>query len=255
MKSPALRRFRLKLQADEPVYGLWVTLEAPAITDIATGLGLDWVVIDAELGHLDWAEVFEHIRATARSETVALVRLPDANRELIRRALDLGADGVVIPGIETAEQLRSVVKWAQCSIANTHSCSKERATTQGRRAPSSPELNPYALVVPLLPPVRGGAKVRQMLEVDGVEVFFFGSSGDSASWGSGELGGPALVAEHNRMVREIRKRRKQAGIVVPTAEALVACRRRQIGVLGLGFDGDIILRNIHSLLDLIGKSA
>src|SRR5207237_402659 len=102
MKPAALSRFRNKLQSDEPVYGLWVTLEAAAVTEIAVGLGLHWVVIDAEHGHLDWAEMLEHVHATVRSNTVTLVGLAEADPALIHRALDLGADGVVIPRIETA---------------------------------------------------------------------------------------------------------------------------------------------------------
>ena len=109
MKSTAVHRFRRKLQANEPVYGVWVTLDTVAVSEIATGLGFDWIVIDAASGHFDWAEVLEHIRATARSETVALVRLAGASPELIKRALDLGADGVLVSGLEAADQLRSIV--------------------------------------------------------------------------------------------------------------------------------------------------
>src|SRR5215831_2389564 len=101
MKTPALKKFREKLAAQQTVYGLWVTLEAPSITEMAVALGLDWVVIDAEHGHLDWKEIVEHVRATVRSDTVALVRVAELNLGLIKRALDIGADGVVIPWVES----------------------------------------------------------------------------------------------------------------------------------------------------------
>src|SRR5580700_8148150 len=113
MKPPALTRFRYKLQSDEPVYGLWVTLEAAAVTEIAVGLGLDWVVIDAEHGHLDWKDIVEHVRAGVRSDTVVLVRVAELNGALIKRALDLGADGVVVPWIETAAQVEQAVAYAR----------------------------------------------------------------------------------------------------------------------------------------------
>ena len=80
---------------------------------MAVALGLDWVVIDAEHGHLDWKEIVEHLRAAVRSETVALVRVADLDRGLIKRALDVGADGVVVPWVETAEQLRQAVAFAR----------------------------------------------------------------------------------------------------------------------------------------------
>src|SRR5882762_6905943 len=110
MKISAINRLRGKLAADEPVYGLWITLESPSITEMAVGLGLDWVVIDAEHGHLDWKEIVEHLRATVRSDTVALVGLAERDTALAKRALDLGADGVVIPWIETVQQLEDSIK-------------------------------------------------------------------------------------------------------------------------------------------------
>src|SRR5882757_6234210 len=113
MKTTALQKLRRKLADDVPVFGLWVTLESPSITEIAVGLGLNWVVIDAEHGHLDWKEIAEHLRATVRSETVALVRLAESNVGLIKRALDIGADGVVIPWVESAEQLAQAVRYAR----------------------------------------------------------------------------------------------------------------------------------------------
>src|SRR5713101_9475871 len=112
MNIPAIKRLREKLAADEPIYGLWVTLESASISEMAVALGLDWIVIDAEHGHLDWKEILEHIRATVRSDTVALVRLAELNCSLIKRALDIGADGVVLPWIETQAQLRQAVAFA-----------------------------------------------------------------------------------------------------------------------------------------------
>src|SRR5947199_6846470 len=112
MKTAAVQALRRNLAADRPVFGLWVTLESPSITEMAVALGIDWVVIDAEHGHLDWKEVVEHVRATVRSDIVALVRVAELNVSLIKRALDIGADGVVVPWIETPEQLAQAVAFA-----------------------------------------------------------------------------------------------------------------------------------------------
>src|SRR5438309_11352414 len=94
MNVAAIRKFRQKLAANEPVYGLWVTLESASITEMAVGLGLDWVVIDAEHGHLDWGDLVQHLPATVRSHTVALVRVAQPTIGLIKRALDFGGGGV-----------------------------------------------------------------------------------------------------------------------------------------------------------------
>src|SRR5277367_6562190 len=66
MNTTALQRFRATLAAGQTAYGLWVTLESPSITEMGVALGLDWIVIDAEHGHLDWKEIVEHVRETVR---------------------------------------------------------------------------------------------------------------------------------------------------------------------------------------------
>src|SRR5688572_10271185 len=131
MKTAAIRSFRRKLAADEPVFGLWVTLEAPSITEMAVAAGLDWVVIDAEHGHLDWKEIVEHLRATVRSDTVALVRNTELNVGLIKRALDIGADGIIIPWVESAEQLEQAVRFARFPLEGVRGIGAERATAWG----------------------------------------------------------------------------------------------------------------------------
>src|SRR6266705_5076161 len=112
MNVPAIRKLRQKLATNQPAYGLWVTLESASIAEMAVALGLDWIVIDAEHGYLAWKEILGHVRATVRSETVVLVRVAELNAGLIKRALDIGADGVVIPWIETADQLKQAVAFA-----------------------------------------------------------------------------------------------------------------------------------------------
>ena len=85
--------FKQKLKTSDAQLGLWVTLESPSITEIAARMKLDWVVIDTEHGHLDYKEVLEHLRALRGSETIGLVRVQEIEQGVIKRILDLGADG------------------------------------------------------------------------------------------------------------------------------------------------------------------
>src|SRR5262249_24610164 len=135
MKTAAIARLRRKLTANEPVYGMWVTLESASVTEMAVALGLDWVVIDAEHGPLDWNDIVQHLRGRVRSDTVALVRVAELSAGLIKRALDIGADGVVVPWIETTEQLRQAVKFANYPPDGVRGIGAERATCWGRCFP------------------------------------------------------------------------------------------------------------------------
>ena len=179
MKTSALQKFRKKLAADEPVYGLWVTLESASISEMAVALGLDWIVVDAEHGHLDWKDILEHIRATVRSETVVLVRIAELNAGLIKRALDIGADGVVVPWVETAEQLKQVMAFAAYPPEGKRGIGAERATAWGQcLVQHTQEANDNVLVVPIIETV--GWPVSnvhaELCQVKGVELFSLRSS-------------------------------------------------------------------------------
>src|SRR4051794_9975234 len=184
MKTPAIRKLRQKLSANQPVYGLWVTLESPSVTEMAVALGLDWVVIDAEHGHLDWKEIVEHLRAAVRSDTVALVRVTELNVGLIKRALDIGADGVIVPWVETAEQLEQAVRFARFPPEGVRGIGAERATAWGScMAEHAAEANDHVLVIPMMETVQTGENLPAMCQVPGVELFFFGSADYSSTAG------------------------------------------------------------------------
>jgi 2-keto-3-deoxy-L-rhamnonate aldolase RhmA len=194
MKTNALRKFRERLSRNEPVFGIWVTLESASITEMAVALGLDWVVIDAEHGHLDWKDINEHIRAAVRSDTVVLVRLAERSTALTKRVLDIGADGVVIPWIETAEQLREAVRDCCYPPEGQRGIGGERATAWGQcMAEHTAEANQNVLVIPILERVQAVPHLSELCRVDGVDVFFFGPADFSASAGF-RVSGKTLVS-------------------------------------------------------------
>jgi 2-dehydro-3-deoxyglucarate aldolase/4-hydroxy-2-oxoheptanedioate aldolase len=255
MKTPALRKLRQKLQSNQPLYGLWVTLESPSISEMAAALGLDWIVIDAEHGHLDWKEIVEHLRATVRSETVALVRVAECNIGLIKRALDLGADGVVIPWIESADQLRQAVSFAHYPPDGVRGIGAERATCWGQCfVEHTAEANENVLVIPIIESVSGGRNIRELLRVEGVDVFWFGPADYSSSAGfRGQWEGPGVADEILRMKEQVLAAGKSAGVIATSDTNLAERRAQGFRMLGVGLDGGLLLRSLRASLQSVGR--
>lgn len=255
MKTSALRRLRARLAAREPVYGLWVTLESPSVTEMAVALGLDWVVIDAEHGHLDFKEIVEHVRAAVRSDTVVLVRIAELGVGVIKRVLDLGADGVVVPWVESADQLRQAVAFAHYPPEGLRGIGAERATCWGQCfAEHTREANENVLVVPIIESVRGGENLRAMLEVDGVEVFFFGPADFSSSAGHrGQWEGPGVAERIGALKDAILAAGKHCGVMATGHANLLERRGQGFGMLGLGADAGLLLRGLHESLAAVGR--
>ena len=255
MKTSAIRSLRQKLARDESVFGLWVTLESPSITEMAVALGLDWVVIDAEHGHLDWKEITEHVRATVRSDTVALVRIAELNGALIKRALDIGADGIVIPWIETAEQLKLAVAWSRYPTEGLRGIGAERATGWGQCiAEHAEEANEHVLVVPIIESVQAVRQVPMMCQVDGVELMWFGPADFSSTAGfRGQWEGPGVAEQILRLKDTIRAAGKHCGLIATGIENIHERQAQGFRGIGLGTDAGMLLRSLKGSLAAVGR--
>src|SRR5581483_6746466 len=255
MNTAATGKLRKKLAADEPAIGLWITLEAPTITEIAVALGLDWVVIDAEHGHLDWKEIVEHLRCVARSETVALVRIAELNAGLVKRALDIGADGVVIPWVETAEQLRQAVSFARYPLEGVRGIGAERATAWGQAlVEHTAEANQHVLVVPIIETVRTAGNVPAMCQVEGTECFLFGPADYSSTAGHrGQWEGPGVAEQILALKDVIRRAGKHCGLLATSHQDLHQRLEQGFRVVGLGADAGLFLRSLRGALGAVGR--
>src|SRR3989440_7902664 len=120
-----------KLKNGEQTFGLWITLEAPTIAEIAVRMGLDWICIDTEHGHLDFREVMEHLRAARGTELTTLVRVAEVRQDLVKRALDMGADGVLLPLIRGGDELELGFQFARYPPRGRRGIGGERAVRWG----------------------------------------------------------------------------------------------------------------------------
>jgi 2-keto-3-deoxy-L-rhamnonate aldolase RhmA/quercetin dioxygenase-like cupin family protein len=255
MKTTALNCFRAKLAQDEPVFGLWVTLESATITEMAVAIGLDWVVVDAEHGHLDWKDINEHIRAGLRSDTVVLVRLAERSTALTKRALDIGADGIVIPWMETAEELREAVRDAHYPPEGRRGIGGERATVWGQcLAEHTAEANENVLVVPLIESVAAVPNVAEMCKVEGVDVFFFGPADFSATAGfRGQWEGPGVTEQILNAKDTIKSAGKHCGLLATSIENLHLRLEQGFRMPGLGADTGLLGRSLHQSLQTVNR--
>lgn len=254
MNFRALRRFRQKLSLGECVHGLWVTLESPSITEIAVSLGMDWVVVDAEHGHLDWRELNEHIRAAVRSDTVVLVRLAERGTALSKRALDIGADGVVIPWVESVAELEASIRDCRYPPEGRRGIGGERATAWGQcLAEHARHANEHVLVVPLIESMAAVPNVSAMCQVDGAEIFFFGPADFSATAGyRGQWEGPGVAEQILDLKETITAAGHHCGLMVTGIDNLVQRREQGFQMLGVASDTGLIIRGLHQSLKAVG---
>jgi len=184
-----------KLASGIAAAGLWITIESPHLTELAGTMGFDWVVIDAEHGHLDFKEILEHLRALRGSPTTPLVRIPEISGGFIKRVLDLGAEGILVPQVTSAQDVTAAVGFAKYPPWGMRGVCADRATQWGANLKAYTECaNDEILVLPIIETVAAADAIEDILAVTGVDAMIFGPADFSASMGHlGQWEGPGVA--------------------------------------------------------------
>lgn len=103
------QRLRWKLQAGEVCLGTWINFTDPCVAELLCGSGFDFFIIDSEHGPLDIEAVQHNIMATKGTTVAPVVRVAWNDHVLIKRALDVGAAGVLVPLVRSARDVESAI--------------------------------------------------------------------------------------------------------------------------------------------------
>lgn len=253
---PYANTLKQKLADSQTTLGLWVTLEAPSITEIAVMLGFDWIVIDAEHGHLDFKEIVGHLRVTRNSGTTPLVRIQEIEQGLIKRILDLGAEGILVPQVRDAAEVEQAVRFARYPPWGVRGVGGERATSWGLSLRSyTAAANRETMVIPMIETVEAGEAIDAILAVPGVDALFFGPVDYSASAGYlGEWEGPGVAERLLRIKDRAGTRGIPCGIMpIDVPEALLR-REQGFRMIALGSDAGLLIRSAVEALQAMGVS-
>jgi 2-dehydro-3-deoxyglucarate aldolase/4-hydroxy-2-oxoheptanedioate aldolase len=175
--------FREKLLRRERLVGTLLSLPSPELAEIAAGAGFDWLFIDMEHGALDAGDVLRLVRA-AGGRSACLVRVPE-NREMwIKKALDTGASGLIIPHVNSAAEAVQASHWAKYPPDGGRSVGFSRANAYGVRFQDNVETaNAGTTVVAQVEHIDGVERIDAILGACAVDAVFIGPYDLSASLG------------------------------------------------------------------------
>ena len=231
------RSFREMLRQGLPLVGTVLTMPSAAVAEVLSAVGYDWLFVDGEHGPMG-IEAITAILQAAQHRCPCLVRIPALEEVWVKRALDAGADGIIAPLVNSAEDARRVVAWAKYPPAGRRSVGGGRAHGYGltfdryiRAA------NERTAVVVQIEHVAGAGRIASILEVEGIDAVFIGPYDLSGSLGiPGRIDAPEVQA-HIREVRDAcLTRGKPLGIFTAEAEAARAYSDQGFILLAVGAD-------------------
>jgi 4-hydroxy-2-oxoheptanedioate aldolase len=201
-----------KLRRGQPSYGTWLSLGDLYATRVLARLGFDWLTLDIEHSAIDWSQAATMFAAIADAGCVPLARVPEGSHHYIKRALDAGAWGIVVPMVDTVEQARIAIAAAKYppqgnrSVGGGMHSMNFDATAGEYYARANDEI----LVVLMTESPRGIENAEAIYSLPGVDAIFIGPADLRAQMRSTD-GKDPTDAEHEAAVQRVIAAGKKVG--------------------------------------------
>ena len=229
--------FKHKLVQHDLLVGTIVTLSAPEIAEILSGSDLDWLFVDLEHSALGIKEA-QVILQASRPQVPCVVRVPLNDEVWIKKALDIGAAGIIVPQVRTAEEAQQAVRFCKYPPQGTRSVGIGRAQGYGDKFQAYvASADDEVAVIVQIEHIDAVNNLEQIIEVSGIDCLFVGPYDLSASMGKMGLFDDSDVQEAIVHVTECAVQIKMPlGIFGATPEAVKPYMESGYSLIAVGMD-------------------
>jgi 4-hydroxy-2-oxoheptanedioate aldolase len=242
-------RFKRALAEGRQQIGLWCSLPGTYAAEAVAGSGFDWLLFDTEHSPGDVLTVLGQLQAVAPYDVSPVVRPASNDTVLIKRFLDIGAQTLLIPYVQNAEEAGRAVAAMRYPPEGVRGVSGLTRATRFGRVPGYAKRAAEELC--LIVQVETGAALKALesiAAVAGVDAVFIGPADLAASLGhAGEPGHPEVVAAVEDAVRRLRAIGKPAGILTPDTAFAAHCIELGTTFTAVGIDVGILARTTEKL--------
>jgi 4-hydroxy-2-oxoheptanedioate aldolase len=235
---------RRRVLAGEPTIGAFVNLGSLASAELVARAGYDWVIVDLEHGMGTISDLHAQLLAVQATPTTALVRVPSAERLNVGRAMDLGADGLMIPRLERVAEVTETLTWMRFPPDGVRGVAlPNRGGGYGEigHAELAARVNPTILGVFQVESPAAVESAGELAAIEGVDVLFVGPADLSHAMGiPGRFDEPSFVAALDRVVGACRAHGKSAGILLKDGASVAASHAQGFTFIGVGSDASFV---------------
>lgn len=236
------RTFSQRLRGDRLLIGSFVKTPAASAVEIAGLVGLDFVVLDQEHAAFTVREIDLGVLAGRSQGVDVLVRIPSGAAHFIQQALDLGAAGVIIPHVRSAEQAAAAVAAARFGGGERGYSNSPRFGGYGER--SMDELlrtaDEDAAVIVQVEDVAAVDAVEEIAGVHGIDAIFIGRADLTVAYGGDETASARVAEAAVRIAAAAEQRDVKVGTFYPSSEAFSAAQETELGMVILGSDQSML---------------
>ena len=199
-----------KLQEGEATIGTWLATGSPLAAEMLAHQGFDWLNVDMEHNAIDLQTTQSLFQAIATTDTIPFARVPWNDPQIIKRVLDIGAYGVVVPTVETVDQAEQAVGACRYPPEGYRGMGTIRGRLYGGDDYAE-QANKEICVVLMLETKTAVDNADEILKVPGIDAVFIGPNDLAASMGL-PLGLDNAHPDHVAAVESIRRSCENAGV-------------------------------------------
>ncbi len=242
--------FKAALREGRSQLGLWSSLPGAYVAELLAGAGYDWLLLDTEHSPGDPLTVLPQLQAVAPYPTAAVVRPATNDAVLIKRFLDLGAQTLLVPYVQTPEEAAAAVAATRYPPGGIRGVSGvTRATRFGRVAGYATRAEEELCLLVQIETGEALECLEAIAAVEGVDGVFIGPADLAASLGHvGEPGHPDVVRAVEAAIGRIRIAGKPAGILTPDPAFAKRCLDLGTAFTAIGVDASLLARGSEALL-------
>jgi len=242
MTQLAPNPFKAALKARQPQIGLWLSMADPYLAEVSASAGFDWLLIDGEHAPNDLRSTLASLQAVAPYRSQPVVRAVAGEVPLIKQLLDIGAQSLLIPMVDTAEQARAIVsatRYPPLGIRGVGSA-VGRASRWSARTDYLDHADDEVCLLVQAETATALKNLEAICAVDGVDGVFIGPADLAASMGHrGKPGHPVVQAAIEQAMKTIVASGKAAGTL--TSDPALARRYLALGCTFVATGVDILL--------------
>ena len=235
-------------------FGTWIQIGHPAPAEILASVGYEWLVVDCEHSAIDVAGFASVARGMFGRGAVSLVRVRENDTLAIRRVLDSGAMGVIVPLVNSAEEARRAVAAAKYPPLGVRGHCFSRMNSWGADFEEyARSANDEIVAVVMIESKEAVENVDDILAVEGVDGVMIGQYDLSSSYGLvGQLDHETIVGARQTVLDACERAGKSAGLhlTVPTPESLKKVIAEGFTFLALGMDSVFLSQAAKETLEL-----
>ncbi len=241
--------FRHQLLTGECLIGTFVKTPSMMIAEVLSQTALDVVCIDAEHSPFDRAAIDASLLAYRSGGMPALVRVPSAAPEQILNALDCGANGVVVPHVDSVSKAEAVAQAAQYGDCGRGYAGSTRAAAYGGNslADNLQAARESTVVIAQIEDLPALDCIDELAAVQGLDCLFIGTMDLTVALGKSSPNEPEVIAAMESVCDAARRHQRRTGLFIPSADQIPFWLERGVSLFLMASDHAFIKQGAAGL--------